>query len=98
MAPAGRPCLAGSDNGQRSPKLGSAPFHLRPPQVPIAAHIDVDVRVVLRWGLADTLEFPHPNADFGDAAVVPELQIAAAGHRFRPLWLAGSLDSLPSPV
>src|ERR1700730_480750 len=49
------------------------------------AHIDVDVRVILRWGLADTLEFPHPNADFGDAAVVPELQIAAAGHRFRPL-------------
>ena len=46
------------------------------------AHIDVDVRVVLRWGLADTLEFPHSDADFGDAAVVPELQIA---DRFRPL-------------
>src|SRR5712671_6174457 len=49
------------------------------------AHIDVDVRVVLRWGHADALEFPHPDADFGDAAVVPELQIAAAGHRLRPL-------------
>jgi hypothetical protein len=24
------------------------------------AHIDVDVRVVLRWGHADALEFPHP--------------------------------------
>src|ERR1700719_603961 len=48
------------------------------------AHIDVDVRVVLRWGHADALEFPHPDADFGDAAVVPELQIAAAGHRLRP--------------
>jgi hypothetical protein len=49
------------------------------------AHIDVDVRVVLRWGHADALEFPYPDADFGDAAVVPELQIAAAGHRLRPL-------------
>ena len=27
------------------------------------AHIDVDVRVVLRWGHADALEFPHPDAD-----------------------------------
>ncbi len=49
------------------------------------AHIDVDVRVVLRWGHADALEFPHPDADFGDAAVVPELRIVAAGHRLRPL-------------
>jgi hypothetical protein len=48
------------------------------------AHTDVDVRVVLRWGHADALEFPHPDADFGDAAIVPELQIAAAGHRPRP--------------
>jgi hypothetical protein len=29
------------------------------------AHIDVDVGVVLRWGHADALEFPHPDADFG---------------------------------
>jgi len=49
------------------------------------AHIDVDVRVVMRRGHADALEFPHPDADFGDAAVVPELQIAAVGHRLRPL-------------
>ena len=49
------------------------------------AHLDVDVRVVLRWGHADALEFPHPDADFGDAAVVPELQIAAGGHEPRPL-------------
>src|SRR5258708_19538870 len=47
------------------------------------AHIDVDVRVVRRRGHADALEFPHPDADFRDAAVVPELQIAAAGHRLR---------------
>ena len=33
------------------------------------AHIDVDVRVVLRRGHADALEFPHPDADFQDAAV-----------------------------
>ena len=45
------------------------------------AHIDVYVRVVLRWGLADAHEFPHPDADFRDAAVVFELRIAAAGHR-----------------
>ena len=49
------------------------------------AHIDVDVRVVLRRGHADALEFPHPDADFRDAAVVPELRIAAVGHRLKPL-------------
>jgi hypothetical protein len=53
------------------------------------AHIDVDVRVVLRWGLADTHEFLHPDADFRHAAVVLERRIAAAGHRRRPLWLVG---------
>ena len=36
------------------------------------AHIDVDVRVVLRWRLADAHEFLHPDADFRDAAVVFE--------------------------
>ena len=49
------------------------------------AHVDVDVRVVLRRGLPDAFEFLHPDADFGDAAVVPELQIAVARHRFSPL-------------
>jgi hypothetical protein len=29
---------------------------------------------VLRRGHADALEFPHSDADFGNAAVVPELQ------------------------
>jgi hypothetical protein len=53
------------------------------------AHIDVDVRVVLRWGLADTHEFLRPDADFRDAAVVLELRITAAGHRLRPVWLVG---------
>jgi hypothetical protein len=48
-------------------------------------HVDVDVRVVLRWGHAYALEFPHPDADFGKAAVVSELRIAAARHRLRPL-------------
>ena len=41
------------------------------------------MRVILGWGYADALEFPHPDADFEDAAVVPELQIAAAGHPLR---------------
>jgi hypothetical protein len=49
------------------------------------AHIDVDVRVVLRWGHADALEFPDPDADFRNAAVVPELRMAAVGHRLSPL-------------
>ena len=49
------------------------------------AHIDVDVRVVLWWGHADALEFPHPDADFKNAAVVPELRMAAPGHRLSPL-------------
>jgi len=48
-------------------------------------HIDVDVRVVLRWGLADAHEFPHPDADLRNAAVVPELRITAAGHRLTSL-------------
>jgi hypothetical protein len=48
-------------------------------------HIDVDVRVVLRWGDAYALKFPHPDADFGNAAVVSELRIAAARHRLGPL-------------
>jgi len=30
--------------------------------------------MVLRRGHADALEFPHPDADFGNAAIVPELQ------------------------
>lgn len=46
------------------------------------AHIDVDMWVVVRWGHADALELLHPDADFRDAAVVPENRIAAAGHRF----------------
>src|SRR5262249_34039952 len=45
------------------------------------AHIDVDMRMVVRWGHADALELLHPDADFRDAAVVPEHRIAAAGHR-----------------
>jgi len=49
------------------------------------AHIDVDVRVVVRRGHADALELLHPDADFWDAAVVPELRIAAARHRLKPL-------------
>ena len=49
------------------------------------AHIDVDVRVVVRWGHADALELLHPDADFRDAAVIPELWIADAGHRLEPL-------------
>src|SRR5271163_1873416 len=49
------------------------------------AHIDVDVRVVLRWGHADALEFSHPDADLRDAAVVPELRMAAVRHRLSPL-------------
>ena len=47
------------------------------------AHIDVDVRVVLRWGLADTHKFLHPDADFRHAAFILELRIGAAGHRLR---------------
>jgi hypothetical protein len=45
------------------------------------AHIDVDVRVVLRRRLPHALEFPHSDADFGDAAVVSEFQ-TIAGPRY----------------
>jgi hypothetical protein len=45
------------------------------------AHLDVDVRVVLRWGHADALELPDADADFRAAAVIPELRMAAVGHR-----------------
>ena len=37
------------------------------------AHIDIDVRMVLRRRYANALEFAHTDADFRDAAVVPEL-------------------------
>src|SRR6266851_8052651 len=40
------------------------------------AHIDVDVRVVQRRGHADALEFPHPDADFQDAAVDNETSVS----------------------
>ncbi len=49
------------------------------------AHINVDVWVILRRGHAKALGFLHPYADFGDAAVVPELRIAAVGHQVRTL-------------
>jgi hypothetical protein len=45
------------------------------------AHVDIDMRVVLRRGHPDALEFPHPDPDFGDAAVVPEFRISATGRR-----------------
>src|SRR5215472_1828197 len=47
-------------------------------------HIDVDVRVVLRRGHAEAPEFPDPDPNFRDAAVVPELRIVV-GHRLGPL-------------
>src|SRR5271156_5833545 len=50
-----------------------------------AAHIDVDLRLVLLCGHADALEFSHPDADLRDAAVVPELRMAAVRHRLSPL-------------
>jgi hypothetical protein len=51
----------------------------------LLAHVDVDVRVIVRRRNADTVEFPDADSDLRDRAVVPELRIAAAGHRFRPL-------------
>jgi hypothetical protein len=30
------------------------------------------------------VEFPDADSDLRDRAIVPELRIAAAGHRFRP--------------
>src|SRR5215471_17760749 len=50
----------------------------------LLAHVDVDVRVIVRRRNADTVEFPDANSDLRDRVVVPELRIAAAGHRFRP--------------
>src|SRR6202035_2829720 len=57
------------------------------------AHIDVDVRVVLRWGLADTREFLYADADFRDAAIVLELRIAAPGHSSHVVVIGGDLDN-----
>lgn len=37
------------------------------------AHIDIEVRMVLRRRYANALEFAHTDTDFRDAAVVPEL-------------------------
>ncbi len=60
-------------------------------------HIDVDVRVILRWGHPDAFEFPHPDADFGDAAVVSELRIAAAQTSTEAVVIGGGTDN-PLPV
>jgi hypothetical protein len=62
------------------------------------SHIDVDVRVVVRWGHADALELLHPDADFWDTAVVPELGIAAAGHRLIAVVIGGGLHSPAAKV
>src|SRR5260370_16593052 len=56
-----------------------------------------DVRVVVRWGHADALELLHPDADFRDTAVVPQLRIAAAGHRLQPLLLSRAVQ-FPPPL
>ena len=50
----------------------------------LLAHVDVDVRVIERRRNADTVEFPDADSDLRGRAVVPELQIATAGHRLRP--------------
>src|SRR5215831_3292554 len=51
----------------------------------LLAHVNVDVRVIVRRRNADTVEFPDADSDLRDRAVVPELRIAATGHGFRPL-------------
>jgi len=43
------------------------------------------VRVIEGRRNADAVEFPDADSDLHDRVVVPELRIAAAGHRFRPL-------------
>ena len=58
------------------------------------AHIDVDVRVVVRRGRADALEFLHPDANSRDASVVLELRIAARLQEpFAPSNVSGSAMS-----
>jgi hypothetical protein len=47
-------------------------------------HINVDVRVVLRRRHSYALKFLHSDADFGDATVVPEFQIATTEYRPGP--------------
>lgn len=59
------------------------------------AHIDVNVRVVVRRGRADALEFPDPDADFRDSVVVPEFWAAAAGHRSS--LVRGQADAVVAP-
>ena len=59
------------------------------------AHIDVNVRVVVRRGRADALEFPDPDADFRDTVVVPEFWAAAAGHRSS--LVRGQADAVVAP-
>jgi len=48
------------------------------------AHIDVDVRVVLRWDSPMHMNSVTPMQISG-TPVVPELRIAVAGHRLTPL-------------
>jgi hypothetical protein len=41
---------------------------------------------------ADTVEFPDADSDLRGRAVVPELQIATAGHRLRPSLIGGESE------
>ena len=67
----------------------------------VVAYVDIDVRMIVRRGNADAVEFLHPDADLRDRAVVPELGIAARhkgrfGSARRNRALNG--DGFPLPV
>lgn len=46
----------------------------------LAAHLQVDVRVILRRRNTDALELPHSDPDFTHGAIVLELGIAVTRH------------------
>ena len=41
----------------------------------LAAHVEIDMRVILWRGHADAVEFPHPDTDLWSRMIVPEFRI-----------------------
>jgi hypothetical protein len=62
----------------------------------LAAHIKIDVRVILWRGHADAVEFPYPDTNLSSCMIVPEFRIfprlmgwLCVGHIARLLFAAG---------
>ncbi len=73
----------------------------------LAAHVEINVRVIMWRGHADAVEFPYPDTDLWSCVIVPEFRIyprlmgwLCFGHIARLLFAAGGsvcLSQSPTP-